>query len=133
MVIESPLFMVTAGNVFLASIPFALPVVELNRPDSETAPKLAPAVNVWDNVTLVRACDKPVGGAFSATVLLPFTQVLVVAMALEAPVSPVESSISDPNTTSVSTGVTVDVPIAITFHASVNAPEHPAKALVELA
>jgi len=43
MVIESPVFMVTGANVVLASIPFLLAVVELNRPDSVTAPILPPA------------------------------------------------------------------------------------------
>jgi hypothetical protein len=50
MVIESPVFMVTGSNVVLASIPFLLAVVELNRPDSVTAPILPPAaVKVFFN------------------------------------------------------------------------------------
>ena len=119
--------MVTAGNVFLASIPFALPVVELNRPDSETAPKSAPAVNVLDSAMLVTACVKPVGGV-SPSLLVPFVQVLLVAMAHMPPAAVV----SAPSITSVSFGITAPVPMAITSHAPVNAPLHPLKASVEL-
>jgi hypothetical protein len=63
MVIESPVFMVTAANEFLASIPFALAPVALNRPDSVTAPILPPdAVKVLDiticgNVPFVHTFD----------------------------------------------------------------------------
>ena len=92
-------------------------MVELNRPDSVTAPKLAPAVKVFDNTMLVASTDIPEGGV-SAVLLVPFVQVLVDARAL----SPPRAVISPPSATSVSVAATAPVQIAIVSHAPVNAP-----------
>ena len=94
--------MVTAENVFLASIPFLLAVVELNRPDSVTAPILPPAaVKVLDNTS----CGIPP---------VKFPHVFVVA----TPLCPPLAVLSVPSTTSVSvTPQLVHVPMAITSQA----------------